>query len=265
MSSPVDREADSSRFAVERDLAPHVDELWAENLLLELRLLGVSGDDIGAALSEVESHCLDSAESAQDAFGDPVEYARSLNLPVQADPSGLARLRSVAPSMLQVVGMLVLLWSFTAWRRGEPLDLTGGQLLTLAGALLCMVAVVRWSDALIRLVVHHPVVLWCTFMGVTAAFLVPLMLVDGTVVRLDTPLPMALGTTALLGGFAWEWVRRSPADPITSPLDAAGTPTAAVGRRSPTSLRRFASLALVRAMLPLWTVLMLALTAWITR
>jgi hypothetical protein len=265
MHTPVDKESGSSRFAVERTLAPHVDEEWAENLLLELRLLGVSGDRIGAALAEVESHCLDSSDNAQDAFGDPVEYARSLNLPVPTNSSGRARLRSVAPTMLQVVGMLVLLWSFTAWRRGEPLELTGGQLITLTGALLSMVAVVRWSNAVIRLVVHHPVLLWCGFMAATATFIVPLTLVDGTVTRCETTLPMGLGTAALLGGLAWQWMRHSPADPITSPLDTTGSPTRTGDRGTPTRLRRFVSYALVRGLIPVSTVIMLGLTAWMTR
>ena len=265
MSSPVERDTDTSRFAIERDLAPHVDERWAESFLLELRLLAVAGDRVGAALSEVESHCVDSSDSAQEAFGDPVEYARSLDLPVQAEPSGLARLSSVAPSLLEVVGMLVLLWSFTAWRRGEPLDLTGGQLITLAVGMVSMVAVVHWSDTILRLVVQHPVWLWCAFMAATAAYIVPLVLVDGTVARLGTPLPMGLGTTALFGGLVWEWARHNPADPITSPLDAAPTSAPHVGRRTATPLREIVQLVLIRGTVPLWTLVMLAVTAWFTR
>jgi hypothetical protein len=34
-----------------------VDEKWAETFIVELRLIGVQGVRIGAALSEVESHC----------------------------------------------------------------------------------------------------------------------------------------------------------------------------------------------------------------
>jgi len=37
------------RFRVERSLAPHVNQAWAETLILELRLLEVDGRHIGAA------------------------------------------------------------------------------------------------------------------------------------------------------------------------------------------------------------------------
>ena len=42
---------------------PHVEQDWAEAFLLELRLRGVGGRRIGAALAEVEAHCAESGES----------------------------------------------------------------------------------------------------------------------------------------------------------------------------------------------------------
>jgi len=83
----------SRRYALARGLAPHVDEAWADSLLLELRLLGVAGDRIGEAVSEVESHCAESGQSAQEGFGDPVEYAHSLQLPEAVDSSTRTILR----------------------------------------------------------------------------------------------------------------------------------------------------------------------------
>ena len=62
--------------ADDRKLAPHVDPAWAEAMLIELRLQGVAGSDIGAALSEVESHCAEGGTAARDSFGDPTDYAR---------------------------------------------------------------------------------------------------------------------------------------------------------------------------------------------
>lgn len=57
------------------DLAPHVDAAWADAFVIELRLRDVPGDVIGDVLTEVDSHVVDSGTSADDAFGDPVQYA----------------------------------------------------------------------------------------------------------------------------------------------------------------------------------------------
>jgi hypothetical protein len=75
---------------------------------------------------------------------------------------------------------------------------------------------------------------------------------------------MGLGTAVLLGGLAWQWVRRSPADPITSPLDTTSLSRTG-GRGTPTRLRRFVSFALVRGIIPVWTLIMLGVIAWVTR
>jgi hypothetical protein len=117
-------------YAMERALAPHVVKKWANSFVLELRMLDVEGRRIGAALSEVESHCSDSGQSAQEAFGDPVEYARSLQLPTLAptpEPPRAA-LRSAAPIVVQVLGMLLLSSSFAAWLQGQQLEITTGNL-----------------------------------------------------------------------------------------------------------------------------------------
>jgi hypothetical protein len=84
MSSIAGRTKPKRRYAMQRALAPHVDEEWTRSFVAEQRLLGVEGAYIGAALSEVESHCVESRQSAQTAFGTPVEYARSLQLPVNS-------------------------------------------------------------------------------------------------------------------------------------------------------------------------------------
>ena len=79
------RTADALRYALERKFAPHIEETWSEAFIIELRLIGVHGSRIGDALTEVDSHCAESGSTAADAFGDPVEYARSLGLPVEDD------------------------------------------------------------------------------------------------------------------------------------------------------------------------------------
>jgi hypothetical protein len=117
---------------VERSLAPHVDSAWAVSFLLELRLLGVRGSHIGAALSEVESHCAESGGEAQEAFGGAPEYARNFGLPVVEDDSPGARLHSLRPIMVQAAGMFMLNWGFEVWLPGRPLGITAGHLVNVA-------------------------------------------------------------------------------------------------------------------------------------
>lgn len=81
-------------------IAPHVEPDWVEAMLLELRLQGVSGERIGAALAEVEAHVVDSGQNAQEAFGDPVAYARSLDLPPEPEQSRTATLKGVVPTLI---------------------------------------------------------------------------------------------------------------------------------------------------------------------
>ena len=74
-------------------------------VLLELRLQGVAGTTIAGVLTEVESHVVDSGEDARSAFGDPVEYARSLELPPDPRQEPDAGAASVAQSAAQVLGV----------------------------------------------------------------------------------------------------------------------------------------------------------------
>jgi hypothetical protein len=90
---------------ITRDIAPDVNPQWADAFVVELRLAGVSGRDIGAALAEVESHVAASGLDVQETFGDPRAYAQALDL--RSDPSQSPReiARLVWPILVQVAGM----------------------------------------------------------------------------------------------------------------------------------------------------------------
>ncbi len=59
---------------------------WRDTLIVELRLKNVPGPEIGDILTEVAAHIEDSGESPEEAFGDPVQYARGRSATV-ATPS----------------------------------------------------------------------------------------------------------------------------------------------------------------------------------
>jgi hypothetical protein len=228
MSVTAEHRKATRRFAVERRLAPHVDEVWAESFCLELRLLGVEGARIGAALSEVESHCSESGQSAQLAFGTPVEYALSLRLPVDGDHSPRAVLRFLIPVSVQVLGMFLLVWSCVEWLRGQQIEVTTGHLVIATAFLLTGTALVRYAVSVLRLAVNHrrlfPVIAVAfPYLAGTATCLVALRFLDQVLWRTSGVWGVVAGAAAVSGGILWAIVRRRPPgsveDPITSPFD----------------------------------------------
>ena len=67
--------------SIEATVAPAVDHKWASDFIVGLRLQGVDGPEIGAALAEANDYVATSGLSAQEAFGYPWAYAASLQLP----------------------------------------------------------------------------------------------------------------------------------------------------------------------------------------
>jgi hypothetical protein len=201
MSVTAEGKKPSRRYAIARGLAPHVDEAWADSLLLELRLLGVAGDRIGEAVCEVESHCSESGQSAQEAFGDPGEYAKSLQLQTAAHTSTHTILLSLTTILVQVLGMNLLDWGFEDWIAGQQLELTVGRLVSTTAYLLVVVALARFIDPLLRRLVRHPIPsVILTYLAGTAAIVIPLVLLDKVIWRGSAGLGLATGVAVLVGG-----------------------------------------------------------------
>jgi len=199
---------------------PGVDPDWADAFVMELRLADVPGRTIGDALVEVGSHCAESGETASEALGDPVPYARSLDLPGQEPPE--LPVGGLVPWAVQAVGLLLLTTSFPALRSGHPVDLTTGDL-TVAGLLVAsMAALGRWSTPVLRAVAIHPFLTWLAMMGHVAVLVGVFLLLDGVVARVPGALAVAVGAAALLVGTAWALVGmhrdRWADDPITTTL-----------------------------------------------
>lgn len=265
MSSTTEGRKSSKWYAIEQALAPHVDEKWAGEFVLELRMLGVKGDRIGAALSEVESHCGESGEGAQQVFGDPVEYARSLQLPVDDDTSARAMLRSVAPIMVQLLGMTALNWSFDAWLRGQQLEITTGQLANASLGFLVIVTLIVFIDPVLRIILRRPVVgsiLVALPLTASAALgLATHKLLNQVIWRVPAGWGLAVGAAILAGGVVWAVARIrahvSEEDPITSPFQDADTSPSDEATRS---LRRWSTTFPSVALIPLGTLFLFALT-----
>lgn len=83
---------------------PHIDPGWAQEAIGELRQHGANGTQIGAALLEVESHLAESGADVTDTFGQPEEYAASLDLPVDVRWTLLKVIRAAAVGIVVFLG-----------------------------------------------------------------------------------------------------------------------------------------------------------------
>lgn len=223
---------DELRFSTERDLAPHVDPAWAEAVLLELRMQGVAGTRIGAALAEVDAHCVDSGESASDTFGEPVAYARSLGLPPDPAQSGAGVLRVVGASALQLCGMALTLTAVAPAVHGGTLSVTVGMLVALLGLLAGVVALGVLAERALRFVVLHPV-LAVVALAVLSALLGAIGVLVRAPVGAIAALPvLVVGVALLVAGTAWQVRETSDSDdPVVGPLEEPVEVPRAVSRR----------------------------------
>jgi hypothetical protein len=226
-------------------------------MLLELRLLGVAGPRIGAALAEVDSHCADSGQTAEEAFGDPTAYARSLRLPAEDDVSPRALIRSAVPTLVQVFGMLLLLPSFAAWRNDSAVEVTAGMLASLGLLLLLLAAAIRWVDLALRTAVRRPVAAWAAGMAPLVLFVAAQLLLPTVALRAPAAWAMGLAVLLLVAGTVWgaAWQRPDHADAVVAPLAASPSrPAAHVLIR-----------VLTVGLIPIATAGFLALSWWTTR
>ena len=205
---------------------PHIESAWSEAFLLELRLRGVAGTQIGAALAEVEMHCAESGETAYAAFGDARSYATALDLPASPDQS--VSLREELPSVvLGLGGMLLTLAAVGAWRSGTGVHVTAGSVAVLAILLVGVTLVVRFAAPLMRALATRA---WLAIVFAVApvALFVGVLLLFGQTVLLTLPMAPALAVGLLaLGANTFLALRRAGSleDPVVAPPQAGGVGT----------------------------------------
>ena len=240
--------------SLERQVAPHIDPGWAEAMLLELRLLGVGGSRIGAVLAEIDSHCADSGQTAEEAFGDPVDYAKGLELPAEDDVSPRALAWSAAPILVQVLGMLVLLPSITAWRAGDPARFSEGMLVSIVMLPLLVAASIGRIDLLLRTAVQHPLVAWAVNMVPLVLFVAAPLLLPINVLQVPATWAIALALLLLVVGTTWGflWQHNQPLNEVVAPL-----PPSTYRSSAPGVVR-----VLTTGLVPLATAGLLAMTWW---
>jgi uncharacterized membrane-anchored protein len=203
---------------------PHVEQDWAEAFLLELRLRGVGGRRIGAALAEVEAHCAESGESAREAFGDPTAYAVDL----APEPAAMRDWRAeLLPSGLGLAGMLLTLAALGALRTDTRVEVTTGVVAVVLLTTVGVALIVRFADRLLRAVVRH---WWVAVLGALAPiclFVAILLLGRHTLLTLSASGTLVAGVVLLAGSTAMALRAPVASDPVVGPDEAGGAGTVA--------------------------------------
>jgi hypothetical protein len=216
----------SKDLSIEQALAPHVDPAWAEALLLELRMLDVPGRRIGAVLAEVEAHVVDSGETAEDAFGDPVRYARSLGLSPGPTSSRSAAVATVLPVAVQVAGMSLTIGGAFALAAGTEVSVTGGGVASAVLLTAALLTLALAPTAVMRLLLRSAAIATGVVVAALAVVVLPGALARGTLLTLP-PVPVLLvGAALLLGatGVALRSALREEPDLVTSPVPGSPAP-----------------------------------------
>lgn len=122
---------------------------WINDFTDELRLRHIDKTHVSDALDGVREHLSDSRQTPSAAFGDPREYAASLNLP--AHDNGFGRTGSLAAVFVCSASFLSFGIAITHWMTGENhLDVI---LWTLGSAAILLAASVWLTISIARHVV----------------------------------------------------------------------------------------------------------------
>ncbi|HLL69710.1 MAG TPA: hypothetical protein VK453_28950 [Micromonosporaceae bacterium] len=106
---------------------------WRDTFVVQAQLHQVSGRRIGEALAEIETHCADSGQSPDRAFGDPTRYAETLARDVAPAGSTTRRTPVWAAALLTFAtlgGISCLLSGVEAVSHSTRGALTVGQIVT---------------------------------------------------------------------------------------------------------------------------------------
>lgn len=200
-------------------LAPSVEANWRDAFVVELRLQGAGGPTIADALLEVEAHCSESGQSAMDAFGPAVDYAKALQLPDESRWTGRQLARTWVQLLLVVGGAWFILEGGMAMVLGEEAQINLASLVSALASVVAMVLVFVFGDRLLRFVMEHMVLAAVGFAVVIAALVAVGLPFDGVVVG-SAPAAWVLGAgiTSLVAFAAYSIMLRRSGKSLDDPL-----------------------------------------------
>lgn len=233
---------------------------WCDDFVMELRLMDVPGDVIGDRLAEVEAHCAESGETPDEAFGEPVAYAKTVGAESPKESAG-GLWATAALSVGQVLALLVGTRAAGAWAAGESVAYNAVQVLCLALAAAVLVIL----PVALRFLLQRPLLSGLPYFASFMALALGAVLAG----ELDLPAlitaPAALVTvglfvvTVVLGWVSYRNLSSSQ-DLVTSPLSSGDQ--AGGARDAKTSGGRTMAI-YVGSVLPVFYVL-LSVVSWLT-
>lgn len=189
----------SSREPRVRERAAHIDADWLDEFVLELRLRGAGGAAIGDAIAEADADLAERGASAAHTFGNPREYARSLELPDTQRWTRAEAIRLVAHVAGIALGGLLLLAGVLGCFTGEAVISLGMLLAVVAMNAVLVLLLLARSEWVLRTMTSHPA------LSITAIAIFALLVVAAStalpafVVTTAPWIPLALGATLLIG------------------------------------------------------------------
>lgn len=174
---------------------PHVDRAWSDAFIVELRMLDVSGAHIGSALADVEAHCADSGESAGDAFGDPVTYARTLDLPRGSSRFSAGEILALGAGL---VGLFLTVYAAGAWATREGVPVTAGLGAAVVVLGLGLTLLLSNAERVARAVVTRPWLLVVANLAVIGTVAGLLLALDATLFTLPAWVVGGAGLTLVV-------------------------------------------------------------------
>lgn len=189
---------------------------WFDDFTVELRLLDVPGDAIGDALASAREFLADSGGTPAEVFGDPHEYAQSLDLPREPVSRG-DWAKVLVPACLGMLGFFAVAAAVSS--SDASIDITVSGFLLIVTAL----ALAACAPALLTFILRRP--MWQTVLagGCFGVFQVLVALLAKDVVLFALPaVPTALlGGALLLSTSLWGQFRKGVTDdPVVEPLSA---------------------------------------------
>lgn len=181
---------------------PHLDPQWVQEVIVELRLRGASGDHIGQALAEVESHMAEAGGDVADTFGNPKDYAAMLIFPEPDGASLRAMVRTVVTTLLIVVGAFVGTSALTLVTK-DTFEISVLSVVVLVVAALALCLAMALSRSFFRFLVEHLWVLMVAI-GIIGGLTALPLLIDGAPTVTITPwLGVVVGVLLSAAGFTW--------------------------------------------------------------
>ena len=205
MTSPPDAKGMDVLDPMNTSLPPK----WSIPFTVTLRSRNVTGAAIGAALREIESHCAESGQSPEDAFGSPVSYAESLtDLPVVPR---MGNATNLGPSVLGLLGLMLVSPTVAAWRQGTAVAVSTGLIASLLVAITVITLI-----SLPRVFRQGTLLGGLAALGFIATLMAPIL---WTSRAMHAPVVLCgvIAVASLFGSALWQQRTLQP-DVITDPL-----------------------------------------------